>query len=298
MQKLFIYLFAALSFGGCKNNQAPTTLENAFILSLQEKDFGLLEPYLPDIALYKSLGNKMPARSDKEIKEFIDEGNEKIEVAWKNTLFNADEKKIDLKKVEIKEVIYYDPFIQDEQSEAMVINYTYNNQTWDDLQFIVNRQKGKTYLLGIPNPTRAFSLTDTSLLASYEAKLHLETRKPEFKKSLEEQVNRIILSVKEKNSAVFAENLIYRGKDENRRWKSALNLNDSLERAQANVFMERVSRYVQGCENFETGEINLERESEGIWILFPIKCGNKIMYFAFLKAADKVLLADLDAREN
>jgi len=298
MQKLFIYLFTALSLGSCKNNQAPTTLEKAFILSLQEKDFGLLEPYLPDIALYKSLGNKMPARSDKEIKEFIDKGNEKIEVAWKNTLFNADEKKIDLKKVEIKEVIYYDPFIQDEQSEAMVINYTYNNQTWDDLQFIVNRQKGKTYLLGIPNPTRAFSLTDTSLRASYEARLNLETRKPEFKKSLEEQVKRIILSVKEKNSAVFAENLIYRGKDENRRWKSALNLNDSLERAQANVFMERVSRYIEGCENFETGEIKLERESEGIWILFPIKCGNKIMYFAFLKVGDRVLLADLDAREN
>jgi len=298
MQKLFIYLFTALSLGSCKNNQAPTTLEKAFILSLQEKDFGLLEPYLPDIALYKSLGNKMPARSDKEIKEFIDKGNEKIEVAWKNTLFNADEKKIDLKKVEIKEVIYYDPFIQDEQSEAMVINYTYNNQTWDDLQFIVNRQKGKTYLLGIPNPTRAFSLTDTSLRASYEARLNLETRKPEFKKSLEEQVKRIILSVKEKNSAVFAENLIYRGKDENRRWKSALNLNDSLERAQANVFMERVSRYIEGCENFETGEIKLERESEGIWILFPIKCGNKIMYFAFLKVGDRVLLADIDAREN
>ena len=298
MRNFFIYLVSALALGSCANNQAPTTLERAFILSLQKKNFELLEPFLPDMALYKSLGNKMPARSDKEIKEFINAGNEKIEVAWKNTLFNAEEKKIDLKKVEIKEVLYYDPFVQDEQSEAMVINYTYNNQTWDDLQFIVNRQKGKTYLLGIPNPTRAFSFTDSSLRASYEARLNLETSKPEFKKSLEEQVKRIILSVKENNSAVFAENLIYRGRDENRKWKSALNLNDSLELAQAKVFMERVSRYIDGCENFQSGEISLERESEGIWILLPIKCGNKIMYFAFLKVGDRVLLADIDAREN
>jgi hypothetical protein len=298
MQRFFIFLISALLFAGCKNSHAPKTLESAFLQSLQENNFALLEPYLPDIAFYRSLGNKMPTRSDKEINEFLDESNEKIEVAWKNTLYNTVEKKVDLKKVELKEVIYYDPFLHDDQSEAMVINYTYNNRTWDDLQFIVNRQKGKTYLLGIPNPTRGFSFIDTALRASYEARLNLETKKPEFKKSLEEQVKRIILSVKENNSSVFAENLIYRGNDENRRWKSALNPNDSLEMAQANVFMERVSRYLEGCENFETAEINLERESEGIWILFPIKCGNRIMQFAFLKVGDKVLLGDIDARGN
>ena len=298
MQRFFIFLISALLFAGCKKSNAPKTLEGAFLLSLQENNFELLEPYLPNLAFYRSLGNKMPSRSDKEINELFDESNGKIKVAWANTLFNAAEKKIDLNKVELKEVIYYDPFIHDDQSEAMVINYTYNNRVWDDLQFIVNRQKGKTYLLGIPNPIKAFSLSDTSLLASYEATINLETTKPEFKKSLEDQVKRIILSVKENNIAVFAENLIYRGNDENRKWKSGLNLNDSLEKAQANDFMARVSRYIEGCENFQTGEINLERESEGIWILLPAKCGNKTVQFAFLKVGDKVLLGDIDAREN
>ena len=298
MQRFFIFLISALLFAACKKSHAPKTLEGAFLLSLQENNFALLEPYLPDIAFYRSLGNKMPARSDKEISEFLDESNGKIKVAWENTLFNAAEKKIDLNKVELKEVLYYDPFIHDDQSEAMVINYTYNNRTWDDLQFIVNRKKTKTYLLGIPNPTRAFSLADTSLMASYEARINLETSKPEFKKSLEDQVKRIILSVKENNTAAFAENLIYRGHDENRKWKSALNLNDSLEKAHANDFMARVSRSIEGCENFQTGEINLERESEGIWILLPANCGNKIVQFAFLKVGDRVLLGDIDAREK
>jgi hypothetical protein len=43
-------------------------------------------------------------------------------------------KKIELKKLKVKEVFYYDRFKRDPQSEAFVINYEYDNKVCDDLQ--------------------------------------------------------------------------------------------------------------------------------------------------------------------
>ena len=48
-----------------------------------------------------------------------------IKQAWQNTIFNAADKKIDLNKVMIKEVVYHDPFPNDETSEGMIVNYEY-----------------------------------------------------------------------------------------------------------------------------------------------------------------------------
>ena len=40
----------------------------------------------------------------------------------------------------------------------------------------------RTYLLTIPNPTRAFSMADPELRATNEAKAWIEMNKPDFKK--------------------------------------------------------------------------------------------------------------------
>jgi len=299
MRHLFIFFVFAVFFAACKNNTQNQTLEKAFLKSLQKNNVELLKDYLPDITFYKSLGDKMPKRTDEQIKEFLAESNDRVKVAWQNTLFNAVSKKMDLDKVIIKEVFYYDPFKKDEQSEAMVINYEYNGRTWDDLQFIVNRYRGKTYLLGIPNPTRAFSMADPTLRATNEAKTWIEMGKPEFKKSLEDQVKKIISSVNGNDLVSFAGNLVYRGNDASRQWRSALNINDSLEKLQAADFMTRASHYLKDCGNYRTGEILSERESEGTWIVMPVKCdNNKIIQLAFLRVDGRLLLGDIQAEGN
>lgn len=299
MRHLFIFFVFAVFFAACKNNTQNQTLEKAFLKSLQKNNVELLKDYLPDITFYKSLGDKMPKRTDEQIKEFLAESNDRVKVAWQNTLFNAVSKKMDLDKVIIKEVFYYDPFKKDEQSEAMVINYEYNGRTWDDLQFIVNRYRGKTYLLGIPNPTRAFSMADPTLRATNEAKTWIEMGKPEFKKSLEDQVKKIISSVNGNDLVSFAGNLVYRGNDASRQWRSTLNINDSLEKLQAADFMTRASHYLKDCGNYRTGEILSERESEGTWIVMPVKCdNNKIIQLAFLRVDGRLLLGDIQAEGN
>jgi hypothetical protein len=291
MQKLFSAAVIILLFSAC-DSQAPVKLEDAFIQSIQKNDFKLLENFLPDKAFYISLGDKMQKRSDNEILAFLDDSNEKIKQAWQNTVFNAAEKKIELSSVAVKEMIIYDPFPQDEVTEAMVIAYEYKGKTWDDLQFIIARKNNKTYLLGIPNPTRAFSMTDPDLRATNEAKAWVEMQGPAFKKNLQQLSDDIIAAIQKKDIDAFGKNLAYRGDDPARQWKSAINLSDPAEKQTATAFMMRMHESIQSCTSFEKGELKTERESEGLWIVQPVKCGEKIFSLAFLRINGKLLLAD------
>jgi hypothetical protein len=297
MRQLLLSAIVILLLSSC-NDKQPTKLEDAFILSMQKNDFNVLKNFLPDRNFYNSLGDKMPKRTDKEIKEFLDESNERIKQAWQNTIFNAAEKKIDLNKVMIKEVIYHDPFPNDEASEGMIVDYEYKGNVWDDIQFIVSRKTGKTILLEIPNPTRAFSMTDKDLRATNEAKAWVEMSKPEFKKSIQELSEKLIKAAKENRLDEFGQHLVYRGDDENKKWRTALNLNDSLERRQATEFMQRLSRNMENCDKYETGNIVTERKPEGVWIVWPINCGSKIIRLAYLRINGKLLLGDTDANTN
>jgi hypothetical protein len=292
----FINSFALVVFfiAGC-GNDAPNKLEDAFILSMQKNDFNILKKFLPDVAYYKSLGDKMPFRENADIKKFIDESNQRIKDAWQNAIFNAAEKKIDLNRVMIRDVFYYDPFKRDEASEAMIINYEYKGKVWDDIQFIIGRYNTRTYLLTIPNPTRAFSMADAELRATNEAKAWIETQEPDFKKNIDEVTRKIINDVKEHNIESFAQQIVYRGDEERRRWRSGVNINDSLEEQQAKEFMQKVSRQIEKCDAYETGEIMTKRQSEGVWIVLPMKCGDKIISFAYLRVNNKLMLGDTDS---
>jgi hypothetical protein len=291
MQKLFFTAIIVFIFSSC-GSDAPGKLEDAFLQSVQKNDFKLLENFLPDKAFYNSLGDKMAKRSDEEILAFLDDSNEKVKQAWQNTIFNAAEKKIDLNKLSIKEVIVHDPFPKDDVTEAMVINYEYKGNTWDDIQFIIAKKNGKTYLLGIPNPTRAFSMSDPELRATNEAKAWVEMSDPVFKKNLQSLSDTVITAIQKNDLALFGNYLAYRGDDPNRQWKSAINLSDSLEKRTALAFLQRMHDAIAACTGFEKGELKTERESEGLWIVQPVKCGNKIFSLAFLRINGKLMLAD------
>ena len=294
MRPLFLFAFVFLLIISC-NDSAPKKLEDAFILSMQKNDFNLLKKFLPNVAYYKSLGDKMPFQKNEDIRKFIEESNQRIKDAWHNAIFNVAQKKIDLSKVSIKDVFYYDPFKRDEASEAMIINYEYKGKVWDDIQFIIGRHNGQIYLLTIPNPTRAFSMTDPELRATNEAKAWIETQKPEFKKNIGEMTRKIIADVKKNDLESFGQQIIYLGNDESRIWRSGVNMSDSLEKQQAKDFMKKVRHHVENCNNYETGEILTERGSEGVWIVLPMKCGDKVISFAYLRVNNKLLLGNTDS---
>ena len=58
MRQLVLSAFVFLLLISC-NDSAPKKLEDAFILSIQKNDFKLLKKFLPNVAYYRSLGDKM-----------------------------------------------------------------------------------------------------------------------------------------------------------------------------------------------------------------------------------------------
>lgn len=292
MRQLLFFALIIVLLTGC-NDQQPKNLEEAFLLSVEKNDFDLLKSFLPDKDFYIShvgRGNE----SNEEVKEIVARKNEELSVAWQNTIYNVATKKIDLAKVMIKEVVFHDPFPDDTISEAMTVSYEYKGSTWDDIQFIVSRNTGRTILLSIPNPTRAFSMSDKDLRATNEAKTWIEISRPEFKKSVNELSAKLIEAAKANNIDEFGQYLLYRGDNERKKWKTPLNLNDSLERRQALDLMRRVQGNIEQCDNYQTGNIVTNREAEGVWITWPMNCGNKIVLLSYMRVDGKLLLGDTD----
>jgi hypothetical protein len=295
--RLILSAIVLLFLSACSDKQ-PEKLEDAFIFSMQKNDFNVLKNFLPDRKFYDAISDKMPKRTDKEIQDFLNESNDRIKQAWQNSIFNVAQKKIDLNKVMIRDVFYYDPFPNDKTSEAMIVNYEYKGKVWDDIQFIVARKTGKTVLLEIPNPTRAFSMSDPELRATGEAKTWIEMSKPAFKETITELSEKLIKAARENRLDEFGQHLAYNGNDDAKRWRVPLNMNDSSERKQAAELMQRLNHNMENCEKYQTGNVVTQRESEGVWIVWPISCGNKIIRLAYLRINGKLLLGDTDANMN
>jgi hypothetical protein len=289
-----IILLSLFFFSGCSNQEAvPSSVPEAFLQSLQKNKFEMLESFYPSNELYKSLGEKQAARSDAEINDFLKQNRDKLKTNWNQIHESIKNGNIDVNKIKIEESLSYSPFKND-KIEAMVVVYNYGGRTWDDMNFLVSRFKGKMYLLEIPNATRFFSMTDTTLKASNDARAYAEYTKPEFKITLRQAVDNIIGYAKGDKQKEFAESFVYRGEDESRKWKSAMTMEDKDELQRIAGYQKQVNQFMQSCTSVVYGDLRAEKESEGLWLVQPVQCGGNTMYFAFLKVQGKLLLGDID----
>jgi len=239
------------------------------------------------------LGNEILERSDAEIDSFLSRNNQKLEKDWQQINATIKEKIIDPEKIVIKEKIVYNPYRQSSM-QAMIIVYEYNGKTWDDLTMLIHQKNDTTYLLDIPNPTRVFAFSDTSLRESTQAKSAIELKKPEFQQTIQKHVTQMIDWAKNDNLNEFVNYIIYNGEDKDRSWKSAVNIQNEEEKKQATDIMKRVKKVTGDYEVMTFDTIQAERESEGYWIVQPVKCGKKIIQFAFLKIKNPFLMGNID----
>jgi hypothetical protein len=296
MKNVWLILFVTgLAIVACRNDKEneELALDKSFIYSFSENKFAVLEKFLPTRSFYKSLGDEVDKLSDAEIDSFLSRSNTRLKTAWERINSAIREKNIDPRKIKLKESVVYNPFSQN-SFQAMVLVYEYENKIWDDLSLIIRTAGDSTYLLEIPNPTKAFSFSDTSLSESSQAKAANELKQPEFRESLKSQVNKLAELAKEENLDGFAEFAAYHGEDKERSWKSPVNMEHPEESVLAKKLMQEVKSAMSSCDDFIYEEIRAERESEGYWIVQPVRCKNRIIYFAFLKIKDRLLLGDLN----
>lgn len=293
MRILLVFLSTIILFTACQNNTENTSLDKAFIQSFKDQKFKELERFFPTKSFYKSLGKEMPERNDAEIDSFLTGSNQKLEEDWEKINTTIKGKMIDPGKIVIKETLFYKPY-RESSMQAMIIVYEYKGKTWDDLSMIVRQRGDTTYLLGIPNPTRAFKFSDTSLRESTQAKAAIELQKPEFQQDVQKHVTQMIDWAKNDSINEFAGYIVYNGEDKNRSWKSAVNVQNEEESRQATDIMEKVKKATGDCPVMAFDTIEAERESEGYWIVQPVICGKKIIRFPFLKIKDKFLMGNID----
>ncbi len=293
MRYILRLLFICILFSSCSNETAKQSFPEAFMTSLQQNDFEALKDFIPTVDFYKSLGEDLPARSDEEIAKFLAEGKLRLKEGWEKVRQQVQEKSIDWKKFSIKETIVYDPF-PSPTMEATLIVYSYDGKDWDDLSFITKEQEGKTWLLEFPNPTGFFSMSNKSLRNLQNAKATLLLQDPGFAQKVKDRVQQLMQLAKGNDAAQLAPALVFKGEDEARKWKTALDAKQPGDLKMAENEMKRIIRALEGCNDMQFEKIISERESEGQWIVQPVTCGSKKIHFAFLLINEQLLLGDLE----
>jgi hypothetical protein len=298
MFKLYSFLATAVILFSCNTKSTSGTedsLDKLFIQSLKENKFEVLENNLATKELYRFI---VPAKDtdDAFIDKFIRDYKLRIRESWNKVAEIVKTKKIDFSKLQVKEWLVHNPFKDKEKDvQGAVLVYDYDGKTWDDLSFLVATMKNKTYLLEIPNPTKAFSFADTTLRSRSDAMLYHELKDTAFIPKLQTRVNEMIQYAKENKIQQLTENAVYNGDDENRKWKSAMNPSDIKDFERGSFLIKAISGGLENCDyNYTFGTMDYDRESEGVWIVQKVNCGSKIIYFAFLKIDNKFLLGDVN----
>lgn len=275
----------------CARQKQAASLPGVFVESLIQQNFDLLEPYFPTIEFHKSLERNATDQPDSVALKFVEENNIKLKGNWTNISERIKAGNIDLSKVKIIETISAQPFWTKNISR-MVIVYSYENKNWDDLELIVGELNGKKLLLEIPDPERVFSMKDSTLKASKDARFEIEIKTPEFKKTLQDKVDKIISHAKENKIKEFREFIYYPGGETTGAEPDSVSTDES--RAQITGFMEKINNIMTGCDNPVYGDVNTLDLPEGKWIVIQLKCSNKFVHFAFTRTGDKILLNDVD----
>ena len=286
---IFLLLSLVPVLLSCNDQKKPATLAESFVESFIHQDPALLEPYYPTVAFHKSLERNGSNQSDSAARRFVEESNLKLKENWAGIAERIKAGRIDPSKVEIVETILAQPFWTKKISR-MVVVYSYDDKKWDDLEFIVGHSGDSTLLLEIPSPDKVFSMRDSSLQASRDARFETEIRTPEFKKSLQEKVDSLIVYAKEDRLSEFT-GLVYAPVNDGPDTASF----EERRRQIAAGLLEKIKTINAGCGTGEYGDVNAMDLEEGKWIILQQKCSGSFVHYAFIRVDGQLLLSDVDA---
>lgn len=88
--------------------------------------------------------------------------------------------------------------------------------------------------------------------------------------------------------------IVYRGNDEQRKWKDTYNYENESEKFEVDQACIRIKKNLESSPDFIFKEFKKETESEGTWHIWEVLFGDKKVYFALLKINGKYCLGDID----
>ncbi len=268
-------------------------LDHSFIESFRQGKFSLLAKHLPTRALYKSLGKEMSSRSDKEIDLIVSKNTKRVQENWNRIRENLKKGTVRPSDIKVREKIVYE--IQPGQPmQGMILVYEYKGRLFDDVSLIITEQPGKTYLLEIPNPLQVFTMQDTLLSESRRIKMDKQLASPGFGEKIQHLVKDMIRLARVDSLNGFGQSVVFHGPDVTRDWKQPVDLTKPAEAEFASGLMRQVKEALKDCPGYKMEALRVENESEGYWIIQPVSCEGRKVYFAFLMPGGVLLLGDID----
>jgi hypothetical protein len=118
-------------------------------------------------------------------------------------------------------------------------------------------------------------------------------------KEVKKQIDSLVNFIKNKATESFAENTVYRGDDEKRKWKDVYDPAKAGELQAAKQVMEEMKKALAGCTYKEFDVFQQKAQSEGMWYVYTFACGSsKRIKFSFLKIKGKYALGDIDVEKD
>jgi hypothetical protein len=181
--------------------------------------------------------------------------------------------------------------------EIMEIMYSHN-KSYGTFGLILTRLGEKRYIIDMPNPVIDFRRRDSSDIAT-EFQMVKDNNNPKIRQMIAAQIDSLIEHVKNKHTEAFAVNTIYRGDDEKRQWKDVFNPDNADELKAAKEILTKFKEALNTCEGMKFHSFRTEKESEGIWHVYSLKCKDgSVIDLAFLKFQNKYVLGDIDITGN
>ena len=147
-------------------------------------------------------------------------------------------------------------------------------------------------------PAPARKKDQAPLVAAQEAEVatpEAERGGSEQETRVKKQLEQLLEWVKAGDCARLADHVVYRGKDQARRWKDTSRYADAEERKGVDGVCRRIAGYAKKGPPEYIG-FKTERESEGQWLVLSARFGSdgKSRHFAFLDISGRLAIGDID----
>jgi hypothetical protein len=297
-------------FSGYGQNEKK--LAQAFIQSLNKKNFILLNPYLPTTANMKTaFGSSFSLLPAAKQADSVRKIKNSILKSWVNTLGTIKKNKIDLSKIYLNQV-ETTPIGPDKDNSilsSLLVTYFYNGQEWDDLLFTINTI-GPKFMLNVASTTEiidsshdsniVFGLNDKARGKNLE-KLAMEKERtdPSTKDRIELALEGLRQYALDNNIAALIAHQIYKGDEHpDQKWKRELHADDANAKTDAKKLVATLKVDLTQChlDLVSYKSLRVQKNTEGIWYILPFTCGGKQLIYSFLKINDVLLLANIERK--
>ena len=123
------------------------------------------------------------------------------------------------------------------------------------------------------------------------------TRKSNDEK-VQDRIEALFAACQAQDHATAAAAIVYRGDDQNRRWKAVSNYADPDEKQHVDQVCSEIRSLLTNSDSYDWGEYLEETESEGTWhvqaVQFVKNLQRQERHFAFLMIGEVFALGDID----